>query len=252
MLNLLPTLALIIATRGKSVRYLNSQQAQQTEVVRELDLYVVCDYTILCFLLRHFLVWRTNWDVYPFNFQLLSAHKWLIFTWTIWLEVKQLTNHFSALICKHELSFLLIIWKKQNLFATWVHLYFIGLDIDLFLITIATVYIFFSYKVCYTLWSYKYIPLKQIHSKQSYFYYLIFKLFIFIQIIDSDFPTRLCLNSCVSPGFIHTDASWAYFTSRYKHTDSFVLPAIFFLHSFIFKTEFNSLGLGARYDICLD
>lgn len=143
MLNLLPTLALIIATRGKSVRYLNSRQAQQTEVVRELDLYVVCDYTILCFLLRHFLVWRTNWDVYPFNFQLLSAHKWLIFTWTIWLEVKQLTNHFSALICKHELSFLLIIWKKQNLYATWVHLYFIGLDIDLFLITIATVYIFF-------------------------------------------------------------------------------------------------------------
>lgn len=199
MLNLLPTLALIIATRGKSVRYLNSQQAQQTEVVRELDLYVVCDYTILCFLLRHFLVWRTNWDVYPFNFQLLSAHKWLIFTWTIWLEVKQLTNHFSALICKHELSFLLIIWEKQNLYATWVHLYFIGLDIDLFLITIATVYFFFSYKVCYTLWSYKYIPLKQIHSKQSYFYYLIFKLFIFIHITDSDFPTRLCSKQlCIS------------------------------------------------------
>lgn len=66
------------------------------------------------------------------------------------------------------------------------------------------------------------------------------------------FQPGYALNSCVSPGFIHTDASWAYFTSRYKHTDSFVLPAIFFLHSFIFKTEFNSLGLGARYDICLD
>lgn len=111
-----------------------------------------------------------------------------------------------------------------------------------------SLHFFFSYKVCYTLWSYKYIPLKQIHSKQSYFYYLIFKLFIFIQIIDSDFPTRPCSKQlCISRVY-----SYRCVMGLFHVTDSFVLPAIFFLHSFIFKTEFNSLGLGARYDICLD
>lgn len=56
--------------------------------------------------------------------------------------VRSQTINQSLLGTQARAVFLLIIWEKQILFAIWVHLYFLSLDIDLFLITIETIYIF--------------------------------------------------------------------------------------------------------------
>lgn len=57
--------------------------------------------------------------------------------------VRSQTINQSLLGTQARAVFLLIIWEKQILFAIWVHLYFLSLDIDLFLITIETIYIIF-------------------------------------------------------------------------------------------------------------